>query len=135
MLDRYNRNLRDGLDVLEAAKEAGIARFRAIMLTSITTVAGLYPLILEKSFQAQFIIPMAISLAYGVLFGTLFILFFFPVVIVCFNDIKVYVTWFFNHVRNYFMWLFSSDQQFETPKPMKREVEPAIVEKKRLQEN
>ncbi len=55
MLDKYNQNLREGLTVEEAAFDAGKARFRAILLTSITTVAGLFPLILEKSFQAQFL--------------------------------------------------------------------------------
>jgi len=74
-------------------KDAGIAagksRFRAIVLTSLTTVAGLFPLIyLETSFQAQFLIPMAISVAYGVLFGTLILLFFFPPLLRYFADIR-----------------------------------------------
>jgi Cu/Ag efflux pump CusA len=60
------------------------------MLTSITTVAGLYPIILENSFQAQFLIPMAISLAYGVLIGTGFTLLFFPVLIYTLNDIRMW---------------------------------------------
>jgi len=73
---------------VSAVKEAGKARFRAIILTTITTTVGLYPLILENSFQAQFLIPMAIALAYGVLVGTMFILMFFPVLIMVLNDIK-----------------------------------------------
>ncbi|MCK4966959.1 efflux RND transporter permease subunit, partial [bacterium] len=69
--------------------------FRPIMLTTITTVAGLYPIILEKSFQAQFLKPMAVSLAYGVLVGTSFILLFFPVYILVLNDFKVWLKWLF----------------------------------------
>ncbi|MGB0526106.1 MAG: efflux RND transporter permease subunit, partial [Flammeovirgaceae bacterium] len=92
-LDKYNRNLKTGMRVYDAAYDAGVSRFRPIMLTSITTVVGLYPLILEKSFQAQFLIPMAISVAYGVLIGTFIILLFFPVLIVIFNDIRVWAKW------------------------------------------
>ena len=74
MLDQYNKNLDKGMEIKEAVLKAGKSRFRAIILTTITTVAGLYPLILEKSFQSQFLIPMAISVAYGVLFGTIILL-------------------------------------------------------------
>ncbi|MEP3390473.1 MAG: efflux RND transporter permease subunit [Reichenbachiella sp.] len=133
MLDQYNRNLKEGMNVMDAINKAGTARFRAILLTSMTTVAGLFPLILEKSFQAQFIIPMAISLAYGVLFGTLFILFFFPVMILCFNDIKVYTTWFFRGIWLSLRAVFWGDHQ-EILKPTKEEVEPAIIEGKKLAE-
>ncbi len=117
MLDRFNNNLKNGMKVAEAAYEAGIARYRAIILTSLTTVAGLYPLILETSFQAQFIIPMAISLAWGVLLGTFFILLFFPVIILVINDIRVYVKWFF-----YSLAKSGAD------KPSKEDVEPAVRE-------
>ncbi|MCD4681262.1 MAG: efflux RND transporter permease subunit [Bacteroidales bacterium] len=92
-LQKYNTNLLEGQKVTEAAYNAGIARFRAIVLTTLTTVVGLYPIILEQSFQAQFLRPMAIALAYGVMFGTSFILILFPVLILVLNDIKVYLTW------------------------------------------
>jgi multidrug efflux pump subunit AcrB len=131
MLDRYNRNLKEGMNTLDAANDAGIARFRAILLTSLTTVAGLFPLILEKSFQAQFIIPMVLSLAYGVLFGTLFILFFFPVMILCFNDIKVYVIWFFRALFNPIKEIIYGGS-YQIFKPGKEEVEPAIIEERNL---
>lgn len=131
MLDKYNRNLKEGMNVLDAANEAGIARFRAILLTSLTTVAGLFPLILEKSFQAQFIIPMVLSLAYGVLFGTLFILFFFPVMILCFNDIKVYVIWLSRGLFNPLKEIIYGGRH-EIFKPGKEEVEPAIIEETKL---
>ena len=93
MLDQYNKNLALGMGMKEAVLKAGKSRFRAIILTTITTVAGLYPLILEESFQAQFLIPMAISVAYGVLFGTLILLIYFPPLILYFNDIKRTKKW------------------------------------------
>jgi len=89
-LAKYNQLLLEGIKVKDAAFQAGIARFRAIMLTTLTTTLGLFPIILETSFQAQFLIPMAISLAYGVLFGTGFILAFFPVLLLTLNDVKVW---------------------------------------------
>jgi multidrug efflux pump subunit AcrB len=92
-LDSYNRNLLQGMSVTDAIYEAGISRFRPIILTSVTTVVGLYPLILENSFQAQFLIPMATSVAYGVLFGTFFILMFFPVVVLVMNDARRAIYW------------------------------------------
>ncbi|MGB4974678.1 MAG: efflux RND transporter permease subunit [Cyclobacteriaceae bacterium] len=117
MLDRFNHYLREGMSVIEAAYQSGIARFRAIILTSLTTVAGLYPLILETSFQAQFIIPMAISLAWGVLMGTFFILLFFPVIVLVVTDMRVYFKWFIKTIFN-----------SNVPKPKKEEVEPAVRE-------
>lgn len=113
-LDKYNRNLKEGMTLTDAAINAGTSRFRAILLTSITTIAGLYPLILEPSFQAQFLVPMAISVAYGVLFGTVFILMFFPLLILLFNDI-----------RKAFKWLWTG------VKPMPEEVEPTLMDLKR----
>ena len=111
MLDQFNRYLEKGDDISSAVINAGKSRFRAIILTTITTVAGLYPLILEKSFQAQFLIPMAVSVAFGVLFGTIIILFYFPVLILYFNDIRRARWWFWKGGK--------------TP-PSKLEVEPVI---------
>lgn len=116
-LDKYNRNLKEGMSVNDAVLDAGTSRFRAILLTSITTIAGLYPLILEPSFQAQFLVPMAISVAYGVLFGTMFILLFFPLLILLFND-----------TRRAFKWLWTGD------KPTPEEVEPTIIDIRRKQD-
>ena len=84
-LDRYNYLLLDGMDTKRAAINASLSRFRPILLTSITTVAGLLPMISETSMQAQFLIPMATSVAFGVLFGTVFILFFYPSAILFWN--------------------------------------------------
>ena len=88
MLDQFNRNLEEGMDIKKAVLAAGNSRFRPIILTTITTFVGLFPLILETSFQSQFLIPMAISVAFGVLFGTILLLFYFPSLILYFNDIR-----------------------------------------------
>ena len=70
MVDFINRSYRRGVPLHESIRTAGASRFRPILLTSLTTFAGLTPLLLEKSLQARFLIPMAISLAFGVLFAT-----------------------------------------------------------------
>lgn len=87
-LDRYNDLIVEGYSTREAALDAAISRFRPILLTSLTTVAGLLPIISETSMQAQFLIPMATSIAFGVLFGTIFILFFYPSAILLWNGIR-----------------------------------------------
>ncbi|MCK5168921.1 MAG: efflux RND transporter permease subunit, partial [Bacteroidales bacterium] len=88
-ISKYNQNLVTGLDVLSAAIDAGKSRFRPILLTTVTTTAGLMPLILANSPDAQFLIPMAIALAYGILFGTIFILLILPLLIVLMNRLNV----------------------------------------------
>jgi len=90
-LDKFNLLIKEGLDVREAIIKAGKTRLRPILLTTITTSVGLYPIVLEKSFQAQFLIPMAISLVYGVAFGTLFILLFLPPLIMTLNDLRRWI--------------------------------------------
>ncbi len=87
-LAKYNLLIERGMKVREAIVESGKNRLRPIILTTLTTSFGLFPLVLEKSFQAQFLIPMAISLVYGVAFGTLFILLFFPALIMILNDFR-----------------------------------------------
>ena len=73
--------------------EAGRARFRAIFLTSLTTIAGIAPLLLEKSRQAQFLIPMAISIAYGIAIATVLTLIILPILLSITNDIKAKGFW------------------------------------------
>ena len=75
-----------GSSVRDAARAAGRARFRPILLTSITTIAGLTPLLLEKSLQAQILIPLATSLAFGLLAATLFALFLVPAIFCILDD-------------------------------------------------
>ena len=90
-MSKYNLNLENGMKILDAVKNAGISRFRAILLTTITTTAGLMPLILENSPDARMLIPMAIALAYGILFGTIFILIILPVIIVLTNQATFFI--------------------------------------------
>ena len=73
MVDKYNELLERGMDVQSAVIEGTKARFRPILLTSLTTFLGIFPLILETSLQAQFLIPLAVSIGFGVLFGTVII--------------------------------------------------------------
>ena len=89
----YNSNLKEGMDVRTAIWEAGMSRFRPILLTSITTVAGLAPLMLNKSFQAQFLIPMAISVAFGLLFVTVIILVLLPIYLLWINPLHRSWVW------------------------------------------
>ena len=78
LLDFINRERRAGMPTREAVLAAGPLRFRPIILTSVTTCAGLAPLMAERSIQAQFLIPMAASLAFGVAFATLVTLLIVP---------------------------------------------------------
>ncbi len=84
----YNAFCEQGATCSEAALMAGVRRFRPIVLTAVTTFLGLAPMIFEKSVQARFLIPMALSLGYGILFTTLFILVLVPVFLMISNDIR-----------------------------------------------
>ncbi len=88
MIDFINRARREGTEARRAVVESGVRRFRPIMLTSVTTFAGLTPLLLEKSLQAKFLIPMATSLAFGVVFATFITLVLIPVVYSLLTDFK-----------------------------------------------
>jgi len=89
LIGKFNTNLRNGLNFNRALYEAGRSRFRAIFLTSVTTIAGLAPLLLEKSRQAQFLKPMAISIAYGIGFATVLTLLMLPLFLSFGNQVKV----------------------------------------------
>lgn len=88
LVDYINRRRKQGDGVFEAVSKAGAARFRAIILTSATTFAGLFPLIRMEATQAQFLIPMAVSLGYGILFATLITLFLVPINFLILNDLR-----------------------------------------------
>ena len=113
LIGKYNSFLREGMDFKKALYEAGRSRFRAIFLTSLTTIAGLAPLLLEKSRQAQFLKPMAISISYGIAVATILTLLLLPLLISISNSIKVGGR-----------WLKTGE------KPSKEEMERAIKEKK-----
>jgi len=88
LVDWINRKRREGMRLDEALRTAGGARFRPILLTSLTTFVGLTPLLLEKSTQAQFLIPMAVSLGFGVLYATFLTLLLIPVGYRILEDVK-----------------------------------------------
>ncbi len=113
LISKFNSYLKEGMKYEEALFAAGKSRFRAIFLTTITTVAGLAPLIFETSRQAQFLIPMAISIAYGIMIATFLTLLTLPVLLSISNYSKVYTKW---------LW--------EGEKPTREEVERAIKELK-----
>lgn len=93
LITKFNSFLKEGLDFDKALYEAGRSRFRAIFLTSLTTIAGLAPLLLEKSRQAQFLKPMAISIAYGIGIATVLTLFLLPLFLTISNQIKTGTFW------------------------------------------
>ena len=113
LIGKFNSYLREGLNFDEALITAGQSRFRAIFLTSLTTIAGLAPLLLEKSRQAQFLIPMAISISYGIAIATVLTLIMLPLLLSISNSIKVKIK-----------WLITGNQV------TKEEVERAIIESK-----
>ncbi len=113
LVSKFNTYIKEGMDFGDAIYHAGVSRFRAIFLTTVTTVAGLTPLIFERSFQAQFLIPMAVSIAYGILYATFLTLVVLPVMLSYVNDLRVNVKW---------LWTGT--------KPKREEVEPAIKELK-----
>src|SRR5680860_916766 len=93
LIHKFNGLLREGVKFEEALIQAGRARFRAILLTTVTTVAGMAPLLLEGSRQAQFLKPMAISISYGIAFASLLTLFILPIFLSFNNSLKGHIKW------------------------------------------
>jgi multidrug efflux pump subunit AcrB len=91
IIDYANRNRGDD-SAFDAILEAGVRRFRPIMLTTLTTFGGLIPIIFETSLQAEYIIPMAISLGFGILFATAINLVLVPCIYVILDDVKNFYT-------------------------------------------
>ena len=112
LVDFINKKRRAEISTAAAVREAGQARFRAILLTSLTTFLGLFPLLMERSMQARFLIPMAISLAFGVIFATFITLMLVPAIYLVIDD-----------ARNLFMRLRGNE-----PGPVDREAfDPTMV--------
>jgi len=110
-VDQINRNIREGQKVFDAVYNAGISRLRPILLTTLTTAVGLGPIIFETSRQAQFLIPMAVSVAYGLMFGTFILLIVLPASYLVQNKFRLWTAYLF------------TGKKFEP-----EEVEPAIKE-------
>jgi multidrug efflux pump subunit AcrB len=113
LIGKFNGYLKDGLKYDQALYKAGLSRFRAIFLTSITTIAGLMPLLWETSRQAQFLKPMAVAISYGIGIATVLTLVMLPLLLSLGNSIKVF-----------FKWLRTGE------KVTREEVERAIIEQK-----
>ncbi|MAT57774.1 MAG: hypothetical protein CMF23_07335 [Ignavibacteriae bacterium] len=109
-IDQINRNLKSLMSVKEAVFQAGIARLRPILLTTLTTAAGLGPIILETSRQAQFLIPMAVSVAFGLVFGTFVLLVVLPAGFLVLNKLRYFAA------------------RFNDPNITYESVEPAVKE-------
>lgn len=88
MIDLINRQRKSGLELGQVLRNCATRRFRPIMLTTLTTFFGLLPMLLERSLQARFLIPMAISLAFGVLFATCITLLLVPALYMILEDVK-----------------------------------------------
>lgn len=93
LIGKFNSYLKEGMKFDVALLKAGQSRFRAIFLTSLTTIAGLAPLMLEKSRQAQFLKPMAISISYGIGIATILTLVMLPLLLSVSNTLKVKLKW------------------------------------------
>ncbi|MFK7981915.1 MAG: efflux RND transporter permease subunit [Saprospiraceae bacterium] len=113
LVSKFNVFLKQGLPFKEALYQAGRSRFRAIFLTSVTTVAGLMPLIFETARSAKFLIPMAITISYGIAYATFLTLFLLPLLLYLSNSIK--------RAR---IWLFTGKR------PERRDIERAVIEQK-----
>nr|MBA3899206.1 efflux RND transporter permease subunit [Bacteroidota bacterium] len=112
-VNAFNAKLKLGKPLMAAIMETGSDRFRPIFLTTITTFAGLTPLLLNQSLQAQFLIPLAVTVAYGLVVGSTLTLIMLPILILVFNSIRVWAS-----------WLITGK------KPEPESVEPAIKEQK-----
>ncbi len=121
-IEKVNENLVAGMRLYQAVIQGAGRRFMAIFLTTISTVGGLMPLILETDFQAVFLIPMALSIASGVAFATILTLILVPCFIVVLNDLRL-VTYRLMHG----VWVLREEVE---PKSKKIEaVQPAFIDK------
>ena len=91
LIERINENFAEGMPYFEAVLKGGVRRFRAIALTSLSTIGGLMPLILETDLQAKFLIPMALALASGVLFATILTLVLVPSLLTILSDFRLLI--------------------------------------------
>ncbi|MDP6211150.1 MAG: efflux RND transporter permease subunit [SAR324 cluster bacterium] len=88
LIERINKYIREGTPIKEAVRQGGVRRFRAVMLTSITTIGGMTPLIIENDSYATTLIPMAITIVFGIAFATVLTLFLIPSLFLILNDLR-----------------------------------------------
>ncbi len=111
MVDFINQKLRAGEDLYESVIRSGTRRFRPIFLTSATTFAGLLPLLYDRSLQGQFLIPMATSLAFGILFATAITLYLIPCSYLAAEEIRVHLG------KAWIWWRYPSGKPVREPSP------------------
>lgn len=116
LVDYINRKRREGMPLREAVLEAGGKRFRPILLTSVTTFAGLIPLLMDRSIQAQFLIPMAVSLGAGILFATAITLYLVPCALLLSQDLGRA----FTRIRQWYFRPFVSSADSSAPPASQR---------------
>ena len=90
LIDFINSKIKQGEQAVNAVIQSGENRFRPVFLTSFTTVAGLFPLLLERSFQAQFLIPMAVSISFGLIAATFLTLLYVPCLYMIIQDVIIF---------------------------------------------
>jgi multidrug efflux pump subunit AcrB len=100
LVDFINRERNIGIPLIQAIMDAAGKRFRAIVLTSLTTFFGLVPIVLEPSLQARIVIPMAVSLAFGILFATVITLFLIPSLYLILDDLRKSLLLAWQHLRS-----------------------------------
>jgi multidrug efflux pump subunit AcrB len=88
MIDLINRERAEGIELSRVIRDSATRRFRPILLTTLTTFFGLVPMLMEKSLQARFLIPMAVSLAFGIVFATMITLLLVPSLYMILEDVK-----------------------------------------------
>jgi multidrug efflux pump subunit AcrB len=120
LIERVNENFAEGMPFFEAIIKGGRRRFRAIFLTSLSTVGGLAPMIMETNFQARFLIPMALAIAAGVAFATVLTLVLIPSLLVILNDLR----------RLRYRWLRGAWPSREEVEPARdrRKIEDGLIE-------
>ncbi|MGB0523355.1 MAG: efflux RND transporter permease subunit [Flammeovirgaceae bacterium] len=127
--DKFNQFIKEDHSLMRSIIGAGQSRFRAIILTSLTTIAGLYPLVLEQGIQAEFIKPMAIAIVYGTLLSTIIILLFYPVILLIANDIRRVIVFSKRLLLRKIDLLLHGKSDKEVKYPSEIEVEPAYRRK------
>ncbi|BBO77053.1 multidrug transporter AcrB [Desulfosarcina widdelii] len=121
LIERINENLACGIPFFDAILQGGVRRFRAIFLTTLSTVGGLAPLIMETDFQAKFLIPMALSIAAGVAFATVLTLVLIPSLLAILSDLRLVV-----HRVRHGRW----PRRLEVEPARNRHVDPLVEEPK-----
>ena len=99
LVARMNERISEGQDIRTASIGASRDRFRAVLLTSLTTIGGLLPLLFETSRQAQFLLPMAITIVFGLAVATLMVLFLVPALVGVGNDVRQSMGWIFERSK------------------------------------